>query len=487
LQGCELTTLTMVSFQRMKEDFDDISNQVSRKFPGRPVFWLVVVSIIFLLVLLGIGIGYGSAPSGQKDEVLFQYWITNLSASCPPLHGEKLATTLDAGQSFEGLSVDLQCKGDFKPYPLQVRCQRKQVFDNGDVLEWSGIPVCYPSKLVTPEHWSRVKLARSVSCTGNTQSTKCEMHCIQDYVAVEKEKYMCTEMPCRAWSTDEKDCFFCDQNCTQMAETNDPRPEDLLEKLSCDRDCTSIVVGSEGKAAVWQNKRTGIFTFIGEHNGRPVYMNNATGEHLYYTFTGAEWLVGPDYRKPHAGIQVFKNSDKICPERHGGENVTKLYIDSSKPVPLGESMWQNDTTITFKCYKPQDLTISKCDCTKYKVYNTVYQNDTVPSQVEYFSGVYRKVEDGDTFGLQAPLYFNEEKDLYLFSHHTGGKVWQLSDKLTTTPVRAEFPSSPSCPDSETNGLGVTWEWYNVTTAAGQQLYVPDEHIKVRCISHSHGA
>jgi hypothetical protein len=54
---------------------------------------------------------------------------------------------------------------------------------------------------------------------------------------------------------------------------------------------------------VWQNKRTGLFRFLGEHNGRPVYQNNATKEYLYYTFTGAEWLVGPDFRKPHAGIQ----------------------------------------------------------------------------------------------------------------------------------------------------------------------------------------
>jgi hypothetical protein len=54
---------------------------------------------------------------------------------------------------------------------------------------------------------------------------------------------------------------------------------------------------------VWQNKRTGLFRFLGEHNGRPVYQNNATKEYLYYTFTGAEWLVGPDFRKPHAGKQ----------------------------------------------------------------------------------------------------------------------------------------------------------------------------------------
>jgi len=477
----------MVSFQRMKEDFDDISNQVSRKFPGRPVFWLVVVSVVFLLVILGIGIGYGSKPSGGSQFPVYLF-ISNLSESCPPLYAERLATTLEAGQSFEGLSVHLQCKGDYKPYPMMVRCQRKKEFDGSSILEWSGLPVCYPSKLVTPQHWNNVKLAQSVSCTGNTQKTECEMHCIQDYVAVEKQKYTCTEMPCRAWTTDEKECFFCDQNCTMLAETRDPKPGDLLKKLSCDMDCTQIAVTSMGKAAVWQNKRTGVFTFLGEHNGRPVYKNNATDEYLYYTFTGAEWLVGPDYRKPHAGIQVFKNSDKICPERHGGDNVTKLYIDSSKPLPQGESMWANDSTISFQCFKPNDLTIANCDCTKYKVYNTFYHNATVPSQVEYFTGIYSKIEDrGNSFGLQAPLYINQEKNLYLFSHHIGGKVWQMSDKLTTTPLRAEFPDVPSCPDTTKDGVSITWEWYNITTPTQQQLYVPDEHIKVKCISHIHGA
>ncbi len=33
---------------------------------------------------------------------------------------------------------------------------------------------------------------------------------------------------------------------------------------------------------------------------------------------------------------------------------------------------------------------------------------------------------------------------------------------------------------------MTWEWYNVTTAAGQQLYVPDEHIKVKNLLASTG-
>jgi len=481
----------MVSFQRMKEDFDDISTQVSAKVPGRPVLWLFVSAVILVILLIGFGIGYGSGSSGSlcggsedcSESIPVYYFISNKSEGCPELKGELLLTTVPEGQSFEGLSVHLQCVGDYVPYPLQVKCQRKKVFDGQSILEWSGLPVCYPTMLVTPKHWSKVKHARSVSCTGTPQETVCNMQCIQNYISVEQKKYTCRDMPCRAWTSEGRQCYFCDQNCTQLAEFKEPKAQDLLKKLSCDEDCTKIVVTSEGQAAVWQNKRTGIFTFIGEHNGRPVYQNNATKEYLYYTFTGAEWLVGPDFRKPHAGIQVFRNDDKTCPERHGGTNNTKLYIDSSKPVPLGDSMWQNDSTISFECFKPKQMTIAKCDCTEYKVYHTVYSNGTVPTQVEYFTGLYSKVKNpDDNFGLLAPLYINQEKELYLFSHHIAGKVWQISDKLTTTPMRGVFSDTPACPDKD-----ITWEWYNRTTSTGQQIYVPDNHIKVKCISHAHGA
>ncbi len=75
-------------------------------------------------------------------------------------------------------------------------------------------------------------------------------------------------------------------------------------------------MNSDDKASVWQNKRTGLFEFMGEHNGKPVYQNNVTKEFLFFTFTGSEWLVGPDFRKPHAGIQVssFNNPDSFCSE-----------------------------------------------------------------------------------------------------------------------------------------------------------------------------
>ena len=46
-----------------------------------------------------------------------------------------------------------------------------------------------------------------------------------------------------------------------------------------------------------------------------------------------------------SGIQVFQNADKSCPERHGGNNMTALYIDSSKPSPGGGGMWKNDSSI----------------------------------------------------------------------------------------------------------------------------------------------
>ncbi|XP_023338588.1 uncharacterized protein LOC111709204 [Eurytemora carolleeae] len=483
----------MVTFQRMREDFDDLSNQVSAKVPGRPVFWLIISVSLVLILLIGFGIGFGSRAGGycsgaagcSEGSLPVYYFLSNKSESCPALYGERLLTTLAEGNSFEGLSVNLQCSGDYVPFPLQVKCMRRQIMNGESVLEWSGLPVCYPAMLVTPLHWSKIKHARSVSCVGNSQETVCSLQCVQDYIAVEQSKHMCQDIPCRAWTPEGRQCYFCDQNCTELAEAKDPKPSDLLRKLSCDEDCEQIVVSSDGMAAVWQNKRTGIFRFIGEHNGRPVYQNNATKEYLYYTFTGAEWLVGPDFRKPHAGIQVFQNDDKTCPERHGGDNITKLYIDSSKPVPLGDSMWQNDTTISFQCYKPNFLKTTNCKCTEYKVYNTVYETGMeVPTQVDYFSGIYSKEENTDnTFGLLAPLYINKEKNLYLFSHHIAGKVWQMSDKMTTTPLRGIFSRTPACPDSE----DISWEWYNLTTPTGQQLYVEDYHIKVKCISHGHGA
>ena len=95
-------------------------------------------------------------------------------------------------------------------------------------------------------------------------------------------------------------------------------------------------------------------------------------------------------------------------------------------------------------------------------------------------------------GLLAPLYYDKSKQLYLFSHHPQGLVWQVSTKLSTTPMRGILnvvsssddnsdvldDDTKSCPDNDL----MHWEWFNSTTSQGQQLYVKDDHIQVKCVS-----
>merc|ERR1719357_611584 len=71
-----------------------------------------------------------------------------------------------------------------------------------------------------------------------------------------------------------------------LAQQAEPSPGDLLATLGCDRDCQGMLVTSDGPAAVWQAKRTGLFVLEGEQAGRPLYRNNATGEFLYYSDSG---------------------------------------------------------------------------------------------------------------------------------------------------------------------------------------------------------
>ena len=169
------------------------------------------------------------------------------------------------------------------------------------------------------------------SGTGNSGSTDCKLSCIRDYIAVEETPYRCTKPPCRVWDLGNSKCFMCDKKCDRLHQIANPHSDALVNTLQCS--CSQIIVDSRGKAAIWQNKRTGLFTFLGEHNERPVFQNKATKEFLFFTFTGSEWLVGPDFRKPHAGIQVFGNENTRCPEKFGGKNISQLYIDSSEPSP----------------------------------------------------------------------------------------------------------------------------------------------------------
>ena len=109
----------MSSFHRMKEEAEDVLMLVSNKLPGRTIIWTTFGVFILIIFVLGFGIGYGSG--GSESSVPVYYFVSRHNESCPALTGERLLTTLREGDSFEGLSVHLQCRGNYVPYPASVR------------------------------------------------------------------------------------------------------------------------------------------------------------------------------------------------------------------------------------------------------------------------------------------------------------------------------------------------------------------------------
>ena len=55
---------------------------------------------------------------------------------------------------------------------------------------------------------------------------------------------------------------------------------------------------------------------------------------------------------------MFNNDDGMCPERHGGSNVTKVYIDSG--VPLLDNIWREDQSLSVSCYSPRYTPVVDC-------------------------------------------------------------------------------------------------------------------------------
>ena len=58
-------------------------------------------------------------------------------------------------------------------------------------------------------------------------------------------------------------------------------------------------------AATWQSTSTGLFVFVGEHNGKPLFYNRATQKYLYY-FKNSDWLISSDFFKANAHVQVLR-------------------------------------------------------------------------------------------------------------------------------------------------------------------------------------
>ena len=296
----------MGTWYKLKDEAEELVMLVSSKLPGKMIIWLTFSVSLLIIFVLGFGIGFGSGNSSACKfgdcAVPVYYYISNKThESCPELAAERLLTTVAADQSFEGLTVQLQCRGNYVPYPRAVQCRRKKVFSDRFLLEWSGVPVCYPTSLVSIDHWKKTLHAQSVVCSGDSEATTCSLRCVLDFVAVEERQYRCDTMPCPAWNIDNKKCYQCDKQCDAFKAHRRPEVSDMLSSLSCDENCAAVVITSSAGAGVWQNKRTGLFNFIGEHNGRPLYKKNSTMEFLYY-LNGSEWLVGPDFKKGNGGI-----------------------------------------------------------------------------------------------------------------------------------------------------------------------------------------
>ena len=72
---------------------------------------------------------------------------------------------------------------------------------------------------------------------------------------------------------------------------------------------------------------------------------------------------------------MYGNDDTQCPDRNGGKNVSRLYIDSSAPSVGASGTWTADETLDFKCLEPNYEPV-QCPCRRYKVYHLTYQNGT---------------------------------------------------------------------------------------------------------------
>jgi len=463
----------MGTMDKFKEGVEDLVMSLIARLPGKMIIWLILSVLVLFLFILGFSVGLGSASLDScSGSVCPQYSVLpNNSASCPALLGDKLLTTLAQGESWEGLVVLLQCEGTHTPYPTSVRCMRTSRTE----LQWSHLPVCHPSSLVSIEYWKESIHARSVSCSGDSVSTVCHLTCMAPYVAVESAPYTCTSLPCQAWTISGGQCYICDSSCRQLHNLTTPGAGEVLASLGCDQECTRVVVTSHKGAALWQSKRTGVFSLIGEHNGRPIYLKNSTSEYLYYNHNITEWLIGDDYHAVRGGINLFNNDDKTCPERHGGETSKKLYLDYSYSK---DNMWQEDDSIQVSCYHPGSTDVPECKCSQYTVlYSSQATNNSL---VKYHQGHYTLLDSEDSYSLLSPVYYNTVKQLYLFSHHPAGLVWTLSASMTVSPIRGVGPPG-SCPDAS----GLAWEWYSSTGEQGQQVYTRDTHkeITVTCTSH----
>ena len=91
-----------------------------------------------------------------------------------------------------------------------------------------------------------------------------------------------------------------------------------------------------------------------------------------------------------------------------------MYIDSSEPSPGGTGKWTKDDTLTFEC-KTKNYKAVSCDCQTYKVFHLVYTEGSVPDQISYLMGKFKKKKTSNASMPMLPTFPNSKRNLKLSS------------------------------------------------------------------------
>ena len=185
--------------------------------------------------------------------------------------------------------------------------------------------------------------------------------------------------------------------------------------------------------------------------------------------------------------QYFSN--EVCPEYiTKTQDETELTFFNASVYDLSQSgsNWMDHQTVNMHCMDNQ-FDDRKCSCTKYQVYHEyVIAIEDVPFAVEKIIGIYEKIlpSSEEHMGDDSVLLFKEKsKEMYLFSILNIGVVWSIGWGLTLDDPPAAridlgYDSQNVCPDQN---QGSSWELFDQNTGQGQEIWLPNDKIKVKCV------
>ena len=181
-------------------------------------------------------------------------------------------------------------------------------------------------------------------------------------------------------------------------------------------------------------------------------------------------------------------SNEVCPEYiTKTQDETELTFFNASVYDLSQigSNWMDYQTVNMHCMDNQ-FDYRECSCTKYQVYHEYTAVEVVPFAVEKIIGTYEKIlpSSEEHMGDDSVLLFKEKsKEMYLFSILNIGVVWSIGWGLTLDDNQAAridlgYDSPNVCPDQI---QGSIWELFDQNTGQGQEIWQPNDKIKVKCV------